>query len=161
MCRQGTLKELFQQRTGVDAVVELSDHEETQDDEPVVVNLQDDVATCPVCSQPVSAENAAFNQHIDVCLNSSTIQETLSEESLFPNQSSDVECSAGLLKSSPKRSLFNIQRDGRCCSPKQNCESTSSSSCQSTQTRKRKALGNPSTPKKMRTLDHYFSKHKL
>ena len=162
MCRQGTLKELFQQCAHVDAVVESSDNEETHDGDHVAKSMQDDVATCPVCSQAVPAENAAFNQHIDVCLNSSTIQEALSEESLPSRyQCSDAECNTGLLKTSPKKPYFNIQGDGGCCSLRQNCESTSSSSCQSTQTQKRKALGNPSTPNKKITLDHYFSRHKL
>lgn len=133
--RQGTLKELFKQHTsGTSAVVESADHMDS-DDEHVSINLLNDKATCPVCNQSVPAENTAFNQHIDECLNSSAIQETLSEESVPTfNQCSNVDSPR---KSPPKRS-----------------------SCESAQLRKRKAPSPKTTPSKRRTLDHYFRNNK-
>lgn len=158
-CRQGTLKEVFKQHfTDVSTAETLHWSMETVD---VPASVCDDMATCPVCNQAVPAENAAFNQHIDECLNCSVVQETRSDT--FMAMHNRKEDSHSIL--SPNQSPFKMQESQGFSSPKQKsvCTSSSSHTCTSIHSRKRKA---PSVPaahkcKQTLTLDHYFNKQKM
>ena len=43
------------------------------------------MVVCPVCGHHVPADNAAFNQHIDECLNRAAVQETIATASSIPS----------------------------------------------------------------------------
>lgn len=149
-CKQGTLTELLKQCTGGSSSVKAPEiqHCEESDSES---SHGGDMATCPVCNQLVPAENTVFNQHIDECLNCSVIQED-------SNVSIDSMHQDSVGESHSKASL-NLRRDeGHCRLPKS--VSAGSSSSNSVQSRKRKAVSDPNTSmtrNKKRTLDYYFS----
>ena len=144
-CKQGTLKELFQRQASAESPTKLQTAVEQ-------ATAQTDMATCPVCSQLVPAENTVFNQHIDECLNCSAIKETLFGDSISAHQSTVDNGS-----SSQALSPFKLQgSDGHRC-PKQNSLCASSSPSTLARSRKRKASVSTTHKAKRLTLDHYFS----
>ena len=148
MCKQGTLKELFQQQ----ALAESPEKLQTAVEHAIE---QTDMATCPVCNQLVPAENTAFNQHIDECLNCLAIKETLSDKSTSTTlQNNREDSSSGASQALPPS---KVQSSDSHISPTQNSLYASSSSSTFAHSRKRKASTSTTHSAKRLTLDHYFN----
>lgn len=155
-CKQGTLKELFQQQASADSPTKLQtdvEHSSAQADiDNLTAQIQTDMVTCPVCNQLVPAENTVFNQHIDECLNCSTIKEALSDDSISAYQRSEDESS-----SASQVSPFKLQGSDHHHHPTHNSLCANSSPSVLAQSRKRKASGSITQKAKRVTLDHYFN----
>lgn len=157
-CKQGTLKELFQRQASADSPTKLQtdvEHCSAQADiDNLTAQIQTDMVTCPVCNQLVPPENTVFNQHIDECLNCSTIKEALSDDSISAYQRSEDESSSG----SPSQvSPFKLQGSDHHHHPTHNSLCANSSPSVFAQSRKRKASGSITHKAKRVTLDHYFN----
>ena len=148
ICKQGTLKELFQRQVSVESPIKVQAAIEH-------AIAQTDMATCPVCNQLVPAENTAFNRHIDECLNCSAIKETLSNDSISMHQSDRDDSSSG--SSSLVLSPFKLQDSDSHLCPAQNTLCASSSPSTPAYSRKRKATVSNTHKAKRLTLDHYLN----
>ena len=140
--KQGTLKELFNKCTGSSTALVMSEvHQEKTKTDDTCSCIATRTSTCPICNQLVPSENAAFNRHIDECLNHSAIQESLTAE---PTSTMEASLSSQLPPT------LDLDMQGH-YSPSQMYSS-----------RKRKTLddGTAHAPKR-RTLDYYFRKQNI